>query len=62
MRVIRLVVYEGSEEWIERTLAKSIKGKCQAINPTIGKITAITLGSIPDDLEIFIKEEESKNA
>jgi len=37
MRVIRLIVYEGSEKWIERTLAQSIKGKCQAIDPSIGK-------------------------
>jgi hypothetical protein len=56
MRVIRLVVYEGTEKWITETISHSIKGVKDCL-PN-GKITAITLGTVPDDLVIFLREEK----
>lgn len=54
MKVIRLLVYEGREEWIQKQLAGSIQGKKEVLS---GSITAITLGVLPSDLDLFIKQE-----
>lgn len=57
MRVVRLLVYEGEESQVMDTLDKSIAGK--KILPGMS-ITAITLGTVPDDLRIFMDNESEK--
>jgi hypothetical protein len=58
MRVIRLLIYEGDERWVRETLDKSIKGRKDLDGTTRGgnSITAVTLGTFPDDLDLAVKE------
>jgi hypothetical protein len=58
MRVIRLLVYEGPEEWIQYMQEHdSIKGK---FSPEKGKtITSIILGAVPDELSMFLDYNET---
>jgi hypothetical protein len=54
MRVIRLLIYEGDEEWIAKTNAQNfVKG--ERIIGTNRKITSVILGSVPDELSMFLK-------
>ena len=57
MRVLRLLIYEGSEYWIQDTFSRcQIQGKrIIGVNKTI---TSIFLGKLPDEIEMFIKEKE----
>uniref|UniRef100_A0A6M3KSS8 Uncharacterized protein n=1 Tax=viral metagenome TaxID=1070528 RepID=A0A6M3KSS8_9ZZZZ len=60
MRVLRLLVYEGPEDWVNNTVAKSIQGEKNISTGTM--ITAITLGALPDALSLFVKDEAAKQA
>jgi hypothetical protein len=54
MRVMRLLVYEGPDEWVQRVLGDSIKGKKQFSEGR--SIIAITMGTIPDDTDVLVKK------
>ena len=58
MRVIRLLVYEGPEDWIRyMQVHDSVKGK---FSPEEGKsITSIILGTVPDELSMFLNYNEN---
>ena len=66
MKAIRLLVYEGPEDWIAyQREHDNVKG-VHVIGPE-KKITSVYLGSLPDELSIalasisaIIKEEESR--
>ena len=54
MRIIKLLVYEGEVEWIKQTLARSINGRKDVGSDR--SITSILLGTFPDDLEMYIRD------
>ena len=59
MRVIRLLVYEGDEEWVLKTVASSIQGTKEILQKSVPRrITAITLGTVPDGLDLLIRQNE----
>jgi hypothetical protein len=66
MKVIRLLVYEGPEDWlVYQREHDNVKGT--HIVGTEKKITSVYLGSLPDELSIalasisaIIKEEKSQ--
>lgn len=56
MKVLRLLIYEGPEEWVMDTLNKSsVKGKHCLSNDR--SITEITLGTIPDNISVLLSDE-----
>lgn len=62
MKVIRVLIYEGSEAWIEKTNNRnSVVG---VRNVPGGKITSFFLGTLPDEIDMFVKniKEESSGA
>lgn len=62
MRVVRLLVYNGPEEWVINTIKKSISGEKEIYGShgDVATITAITLGTFPDDLQMLINKEVKK--
>uniref|UniRef100_A0A6H1ZFX8 Uncharacterized protein n=1 Tax=viral metagenome TaxID=1070528 RepID=A0A6H1ZFX8_9ZZZZ len=54
MKVIRLIIYDGDSDWVLKTISDSIQGT-RTIS-TGGSITAITLGTLPDSLELMIAD------
>lgn len=57
VRVLRLIEYRGSRDWVERTVAASIHGTKEIPGFTMGypgrgggTITAVTLGDFPEIL------------
>jgi hypothetical protein len=58
MRVIRLLIYDGPEEWVLDTLDKNgVKGLRQVASDR--SIRSIILGTMPDEL-LSLTEEEVK--
>jgi hypothetical protein len=55
MKVLRLLVYEGPEEWVQDTLNRSIQGKREMGQDK--SITAISIGTLPDNLNLLIQKE-----
>jgi len=47
VRVIRIIVYEGSRKWVEEMIIRSIHGTKELYG---NRITAATLGEFPDIL------------
>jgi hypothetical protein len=54
MRVIRILKYEGSEDWIKDTLKASLPDGTKQVNLGLD-ITAITLGDMPDNFDIILQ-------
>jgi len=53
MKAIRLLVYEGPDDWIEyQRVHDNVKGT-HVISPE-KKITSVYLGSLPDELSIAL--------
>lgn len=60
MKVIRLLFYDGPDEWVLDTIQKSIQGKKEiSTKPVPASITAITLGELPSHLEVFLNERSN---
>lgn len=60
VRVMRIIIYEGSREWVEKTLERSIHGTriMTKFGELDGRITAHTVNEFP---EIIKKHEEGIN-
>lgn len=59
MRVLRLIVYEGAPDWVQDTLSKSLPDgikKCLSR----GCIKVVTLGALPDPVELVLKIKEKE--
>lgn len=50
VRVQRLLIYEGSRDWVERTVAKSVHGIREVGNSTEGPLSifGVTLSAFPE--------------
>jgi len=52
MKIIRILIYEGNDEWMDYQLAKSLPDGVKDFS--IGNsIKAITLGTLPDSLDLL---------
>lgn len=51
VRVLRILEYEGSREWVEETIRRSLTGEKQIGN--FGIIRAATLGTYPEVLGVM---------
>jgi hypothetical protein len=56
MRVMRLIIYEGPAEKIVEVLNKSVQGKRVFGTKMELSITAITLGTVPNELTMSLEE------
>ena len=54
MKVVRLIIYEGSEKWLKTTLDHSLK---DGINFLGGKVKVLTLGKLPELTDVIFVEE-----
>jgi hypothetical protein len=56
MKVIRVLKYEGPEEWIKDTLSKSLPDGTRYIGSD-RQIAVVTLGVMPDCFDLLTEEE-----
>jgi len=57
MRVVRLLIYEGSGAWMEGQLSRSFPNGRRLLYAN-NSITAITLGTLPDVFNLLIKKSD----
>jgi len=60
IRIIRIIMYEGEREWVERTINGSITGtKTPDFGKPYNKISVITLGNFPEIMNGITKETKN---
>lgn len=57
VRVMRIIIYDGPREWVEKTIERSITGT-RIIDPTDGVVKAISTFDLNVFPEIIEKHEE----
>lgn len=58
MRVIRMIIYDGDEEWVMKTISKSFNvGK----NCIMGEERTITIVEKENDINLIAKINEQRN-
>jgi len=58
MKVIRVLIYEGDEEWLQRQLGGSMNDGKKDLGSG-RSIKAITLGTMPDIVDILLSGVEA---
>ena len=54
-RIVRLLVYEGSEDWVKKTIDQShVKGVSYFGAGNV--IKSVILGSLPDEVTVLVEE------
>ncbi len=57
IRVLRIIMYEGEREWVERTINGSITGvKIADLGKPYNKISVNTLGNFPEIMDSIGKD------
>jgi hypothetical protein len=56
VRVMRIIIYEGPRNWVEDTVAKSIKGTRNINDNPIKRIHAHTINEFPEILQKIEQE------
>ena len=54
-RVIRLLVYEGTSEWIDQTMERNAVQNTKRFG-RYDMIKSVVLGSLPDEVTILVEE------
>lgn len=59
MKVVRMIVYEGDEEWVKKTLSKSLNvGK----TPIMGEERTITVVEKEGDIDLVAEINKERNS
>ena len=63
VRILRIIKYEGSRKWVERTLKKAIHGVKVILNPNGEEytISAQTLDIFPEIIETLVIKNKEKS-
>jgi len=56
MKIVRLLVYEGPEKWLLHTLSQNVIKRVSHFGAD-KTITSIELGTMPDDIDVYLKGE-----